>query len=367
MSAMLDAERWAAVPFHFWSVACFALGCAVGSFLNVCIYRMPREESIVSPPSHCPACGSRIPWHLNVPVLSWLWLRGRCAACGSSISARYLGVELLTGTLFLGAWLSAGRQSPWLVLVYAVFLAGLVVATFIDFDHFIIPDEITLGGAGAGFVFSFLVPALHAAASPVTSLQRCFLGAGLGWGLMYGILRLGKVLFGRERLRLEPGTRVHFGEASLHLPDREVPYDEILYRDRDAIVFHAARLELTDRGYQDVRVRLSREALEIADETFDPETVPFLEAVTDELTLPREAMGLGDVKFMLAIGAFLGWAGVLFTLVASATVGATVGIVAVLLRRREWSSRIPYGPYLAAAAAIWVFAGDFLRRVWLGE
>ncbi|MCP5515756.1 MAG: prepilin peptidase [Verrucomicrobiales bacterium] len=363
---MFEAERWAAVPFHFWTVAWFGLGCAVGSFLNVCIHRMPRDESIVSPPSHCPACGSRIPWYLNVPVLSWVWLRGRCAVCGTSISARYLGVELLTGALFMGAWLTAGERSALLALAFAVFLAGLVVATFIDFEHFIIPDEITLGGAGAGFVFSFLVPALHDAASPVASLQRCFLGAGLGWGLMYGVLRLGKMLFGRERLRLEPGTKVHFGEESLRLPGREVAYDELLYRDQDAIVFQARTLELVDRGYRDVQVRLSRNALEIGDETFDPEAVPFLEAVTDGLTLPREAMGLGDVKFMLAIGAFLGWAGVLFTLVASATVGSVVGIGAILLGQREWSSRIPYGPYLAAAAALWVFAGDFLRRVWLG-
>ncbi len=380
---MIDAAKWAAVPFHFWSVVAFCLGCIVGSFLNVCIHRMPRGESVVSPPSSCPHCGYRIPWYLNMPIAGWCWLKGRCASCGAKISARYVAVELLTGCLVLATWLAFGRDSFALAFAYAVFLSGLMVATFIDFEHFIIPDEITLGGAALGFVFSFLIPGLHARfsgtaplevvpvlsdpSSPIGSLQRCFLGAGLGWLVMYGILRLGKLLFGRERIQLEPGTEVHFGELGLHLPDREIPYDELLYRASDKIRIEAERIELVDRCYPSARVELSREALSINEETIDPETVAFMELRTSELNLPREAMGLGDVKFMLAIGAFLGWAGVLFTLMASAMIGASVGILAILLRRREWSSRIPYGPYLAGAAAVWVFAGEALFEVWLGR
>ena len=91
---MADQNSWAAVPFHFWSVVYFVFGSIVGSFLNVCIHRMPRGESVVSPPSHCPHCGYSIPWFLNIPLVTWCWLRGKCANCRAPISARYFAVEL---------------------------------------------------------------------------------------------------------------------------------------------------------------------------------------------------------------------------------------------------------------------------------
>ena len=157
ISSVFDSNNWAAVPFHFWSVVFFWFGCIVGSFLNVCIHRLPLGQSIVSPPSHCPHCQYSIPWYLNIPLVTWVYLRGKCRNCGAPISARYFLVELLTGIAFLGCWLAFGRQSLALPLVYALFLSGLLVASFIDFEHFIIPDEITFGGMGAGFVCSFLV------------------------------------------------------------------------------------------------------------------------------------------------------------------------------------------------------------------
>jgi prepilin signal peptidase PulO-like enzyme (type II secretory pathway) len=147
---IFNPENWAVVPFHFWSLCFFVLGCIVGSFLNVCIYRMPRGQSVVSPPSHCPHCKYAIPFYLNVPLVTWLALRGRCKNCGAAISPRYFIVEFLTGAAFLSCWLAFGNQSPWLAIIFAIFLAGLICATFIDFEHFIIPDEITFGGIAAG-------------------------------------------------------------------------------------------------------------------------------------------------------------------------------------------------------------------------
>ena len=96
----------------------------------------------------------------------------------------------------------------------------------------------------------------------------------------------------------------------------------------------------------------------VGDEEFDPEPITFMEATTDTVNLPREAMGFGDVKFMAAIGAFLGWPAVLFSLIASSLLGSLVGVSLIVLGRREWSSRLPYGPYIAAAAVIWIFFGD---------
>jgi len=355
--AIFSANTWAAVPPHFWSLSFFALGCIVGSFLNVCIYRMPLELSVVTPPSHCPHCKYAIPFYLNIPLVTWLALRGRCKNCGAPISPRYFIVELLTGVLFMSCWLRFGHNSPWLAGVFSLFLAGLIVATFIDFEHFIIPDEITFGGAAVGLVISLLLPQLHAAPTRGQGLWQAVIGMVFGAGIVYAILRLGKLLFGQQKIKLPPATKVVFTETMLLLPGKEIPCEEIFYRKTDAITLQARTVELVDRSYREVTVRLSPAGLMIGDERIDPETIPYLEAECTEIVLPREAMGLGDVKFMGAIGAFLGWQGALFSLMASSCIGATVGVILIVLRKREWSSRMPYGPYIALAATIWIFGG----------
>jgi leader peptidase (prepilin peptidase)/N-methyltransferase len=351
---------WSLVPFHFWSLCFFVFGCMVGSFLNVCIHRLPLGMSIVTPPSHCPQCKYSIPWWLNIPLVTWLALRGRCKNCGAAISPRYLVVELLTGLVFLGCWLKFGDPlheypSMPLALVYAVFLAGLIAATFIDFEHFIIPDEITFGGVAVGLVASFLLPQLQNAHSHGAGILWGAVGAVVGAGIVYGFSRLGKLMFGRQRLKWPVTSKIIFTETCLHLPDKEIPYEEIFYRKSDTIVLQAHTAELIDRGYEDVTIKLSPAALTIGGEKLNPDDVPHLEAECGEIILPREAMGLGDVKFMAAIGAFLGWPGVVFSLFASAIVGLAVYVPLILMKRREWSSRMPYGPYIALAAAIWIF------------
>jgi leader peptidase (prepilin peptidase)/N-methyltransferase len=143
---------------------------------------------------------------------------------------------------------------------------------------------------------------------------------------------------------------------SLHFPDKEIPYEELFYRKTDVIVLHAQTVELVDRCYRDVTVRLSPTMLDIGGEKMNPDDVQCLECVGTEVVLPREAMGLGDVKFMGAIGAFLGWPGAIFSLMVSSLIGAAVGVILIVARKREWSSRMPYGPYIALAAVIWVFS-----------
>lgn len=369
LSATFDPQLWARVPFHFWSVTFFVFGCIVGSFLNVCIYRMPIGESVVSPPSHCPHCRYSIPWFLNVPLFTWLYLQGKCANCRAPISIRYFLVELLTGLLFMAAWLDYGHQSALLALVYSLFLAALVVATFIDLEHFIIPDEITIGGMAVGFVCSFIVPDLHDVSNPGDSLKYGIVGMAFGGGLVYAVLRLGKLAFGRYRIDLPPASPVIFTETGIVLPNQNIPFEEVFFRDSDAIKLEASRVELCDRCYTNVRVSLSRLQLKIGDDLLNPEDVPSMELVTSQLVMPREAMGLGDVKFMAAIGAFLGWQGVLFSLMASSCIGALTSGILILLRRRAWSGLIPYGPYIALAAAIWLFGKAqimVLARIWMG-
>src|SRR6266481_8161387 len=199
ISPIFDSQTWAAVPFHFWSLCFFVFGCIVGSFLNVCIYRMPLGLSVVMPPSHCPHCKYSIPFYLNIPLVTWVYLRGKCRNCGAPISIRYFLVELLTALTFLGCWLFFGRQSVALALIYSIFLSGLIVATATDFEHIIIPDEITIGGMVAGFIFSFLVPSLQGKDySLKDAMASSLLGMAVGAGSIYTLLRVGKLVFGRK-------------------------------------------------------------------------------------------------------------------------------------------------------------------------
>lgn len=370
ITAIFQPENWALVPFHFWTGVFFIFGAMVGSFLNVCIHRMPLELSVVSPSSHCPHCRYSIPWFLNLPLITWLWLRGRCANCRAPISIRYFLVELLTGALFAAAWIVFGPQSAWLALAYCLLLAGFIVATFIDFAHFIIPDEITIGGMVAGFICSAAVPALHpdwltnAVPTHAVAIKRSLIGMAVGGGVIYAILRLGKLAFGRQRFELPASSVVTFTETALLLPDGELPYEEVFYRKSDTIILQAERIEMVDRCFRDVELRLTPQSLRIGGETFDPTSVPCLEVVTSEIIVPREAMGLGDVKFMAAIGAFLGWQATLFSLMVSAVIGSVVGVVPIIFGKQEWSSRLPYGPYIALAAVIWIFGGRHLAAWW---
>ncbi|MEW6305034.1 MAG: prepilin peptidase [Verrucomicrobiota bacterium] len=363
---MFDKEAWALVPFDFWALTFFVYGCIFGSLLNVIIYRVPLGQSIVSPRSHCPKCQKLIPWYYNIPIISWLQLKGRCAFCGTPISIRYFLVEFLTGVVYMTSWVSFGDQSAMLAIIYCVLFSGFIVATFIDFEHFIIPDEITFGGMVVGFLAAAAFPVLHGAASRPDSIKESAIGMAVGGGLVYAILRGGKLLFGRKTLEMEHDSKLIFTETDLHLPGQVVPFEDIFYRKSDTIVFHAKKLELVDRCYKDVLVRLRPDTLEVDDEKMNPEDVPHMEAVTDKVVLPQEAMGLGDVKFMAAIGAFIGWPGVVFSLMVSSIIGSIVGVSLVLMRKQEWSSRLPYGPYIAIAATIWVFKQAEIMAWWRG-
>ena len=365
-AAVFDLEMWRGLPFHFWTGVFFVLGAMVGSFLNVCIHRMPLDQSIVTPPSHCPGCGRSIRWYQNIPIFSWLALRGRCAGCGIRISPRYILVEALTGSLFAILWVQHGPVSAMGAMAWTVFAAGLIVATFIDLEHLIIPDEITLGGTAVGVVFSVIAPAIQGQTYVWPAVKSSLIGLAVGAGVVLAILELGKLLFGRQRVPLAEGARMVFTETELHLPDRVLPYEEVFFRASDTLTFHASRLELPDRCYQSVPVRLRLRAglLQIGDEELDASTVGWMEAVADQVTVPREAMGWGDVKFMAAIGAFTGWQGVMFTLMGSSVAGLLVNLCLIAMRRRQWSAQIPYGPYLALAALVWALGGHAWWAHW---
>ena len=255
----------------------FAFGACIGSFLNVCIWRLPREESVISPGSHCPHCQQPIAWFDNIPLVSYLILNARCRRCGGKIAPRYFLVELLTAVLFTLVWLQYGLDGR--TPIYGLMVAGLILGTFVDFDHMIIPDRVTLGGCVAGLVLSPLAPKLHDQLTAWGGEREALIGLVVGAGLLWLVSLIGKLIF------------------------------------------------------------------------------------------RKDAMGLGDVKLLGGMGALLGWRAVLFIIMVSSFTGALVGTYLIVRRGREWQSRIPYGPYLALAAVLWVLGGRELWNtylLWLG-
>ena len=201
MNLVSFADLASAFPW-FFPAAAFLFGAIIGSFLNVCIYRLPAGQSVVTPRSHC-ACGQPIAWHDNIPILSWLLRRGRARCCGRPFSVRYPLVEFLTALLFLVCWLNfppAKAVCGWL------FLSALICATFIDLDHMVIPDVFTLGLGVAGVLLSFAVPTLHGAAGGWFAIDSLRAGgasiAGLlvGSGLVLWIALLAEAVLKKEAM-----------------------------------------------------------------------------------------------------------------------------------------------------------------------
>jgi leader peptidase (prepilin peptidase)/N-methyltransferase len=240
------------------------LGLAIGSFLNVVIYRLPRRQSLVWPGSACPQCGTAIRWHDNIPVAGWVMLRGRCRACGGRISVRYPIVEIVTMLAFLAAWWQTGENL--LLVPRLVLIAALIVLFAIDLEHQLLPNAITLPGIVAGVLFSLLLP---------PGIRDSLIGIVVGGGVLWAI-----------------------GELWFRL-----------------------------RG--------------------------------------MEAMGFGDVKMLAMVGAFLGWKLVVVTFVLSSLIGGVAAILLLVSGRTTWTSRIPYGTFLALAAFIAALWGQPLMDWYL--
>ncbi len=188
--------------FTFWIVIAFVFGCCIGSFLNVCIWRVPRGMSIVSPPSHCPKCDHQITALENIPLLSWIFLRGRCSSCHEPITARYFLVELATGLLFALIFLKviAMRQPLAVLLPYFVMTAILICSAFTDCELGIIPDEFTWFGMICGAAFAVLFPSAWNLDSRVTALVLSLASMLAAGGLMALCAVAGRKIFQREAL-----------------------------------------------------------------------------------------------------------------------------------------------------------------------
>ena len=347
-----------------FDLVAFLLGAAIGSFLNVCIYRLPRDLSVNQPKrSFCPSCKKPIPWHQNVPLLSWLLLRGRCAHCGSRIAFRYFGVELITALLFLCVWRTF---PPNVAVAYWVFVSLVIAATFIDFEHLIIPDEITIGGTVAGVVASLAVPELMNTDSRVAAVIRSVLAAALGYLTLWTVLEAGKLAFGRKRIRLEAPTpflwKRQGDDADFVVGNERSLWSEYFARESDRLVLYCNEAKIDHRVFNEVTLEFHYNRVAVDGQEYLLDTVDGISGVVRELQIPREAMGRGDLKFLAAIGAFLGWRAVLFSVFAGSVLGSLVGLLTLILGKRVWSAKLPFGPYLAFGALTWMFFGAALIR-----
>ena len=260
-------------------------GLIIGSFLNVCIYRLPQDLSVVHPRSYCPACSHQIAWYDNVPLASFVVLGGRCRHCKAPISMRYPIVELLTGVLFfvvvwrLGVTLAA--------LKFCLLSALLVGLTFADLETHILPDEFTLGGLAAGLVLAWFVPVKDNFAQALAWLAGISLNKQ--WTSVAAAL-IGAAI---------PAFFLWFG------------------------------------GWLYLRLR------------------------------QREGLGLGDVKLVAMVGAFLGLYGALLMLIAGSLAGSVIGIAYIKITGKDWSTyELPFGTFLGLAGIVVALAGpDVLQLV----
>jgi len=263
----------------YFAFVTLIIGLCFGSFLNVCIYRIPAEISLSHPPSTCPKCNTRIKWYDNVPVFGWLALGGKCRACKQPISAGYPVVELMTGLFFLILYLLYPVYSysglDWRAPVYMLAVFGLLLATFVDLAEMWIPDRVSIGGMIVFPILSLLVPELHGVEGWLAGLKASAIGLGVGFGSFWLIGVLGKMAF------------------------------------------------------------------------------------------KKDAMGFGDVKLMGGLGALLGWQAVLFITFFSALAGTVIGVALIAMNKKDLSSQIPYGPYLALAAFAWILGGYRLWEAYL--
>ena len=182
-----------AVLSKIYGVAIFVFGTVVGSFLNVCVWRIPRDESLFKPGSHCPKCGAHIAWYDNIPIVSYILLRARCRYCTERISIRYPLIEALTGALFFCLYLKFSLTVA--LAVYCALVASFIVVTFVDLEHYVIPNRITFGGMGAGVVLSFTAKFIPGDRFIVTNTVQALAGGIVFAGILYFLDQLSRLAF----------------------------------------------------------------------------------------------------------------------------------------------------------------------------
>ncbi|MFT3991150.1 MAG: prepilin peptidase [Luteolibacter sp.] len=348
-----------------WLIPAFLIGACIGSFLNVVIYRVPLGMSVNEPKrSFCPVCKNNIPMWLNLPLISWLWLRGKCAECGTSISFRYFGVELLTALLFTAVWWFF--PAPQVAVFLWGLMAILVSVTFIDTEHLIIPTNMTWAGSALGLIACAIHPALPALGGevPATAWGGVKLG-GLGWLVgfigLWIVVQLGKLAFGKRELKF-PEEKAWFLKEPTNdqdpmlfvIDDEEIAWWDIFSRKTDRLLVEAGEIRVDGVSAGKGSLVIREEEIQLPDGSVRRlEDMKSLDGTATSAVIPREAMGMGDVHLLGMIGAFCGWSGVFFSLFSA----SIFAIVAAILGRVGFGRQLPFGPFLSMGCVAWLFGG----------
>jgi leader peptidase (prepilin peptidase)/N-methyltransferase len=249
-----------------------------------------------------------------------------------------------------------------MAVAYWIFVSFLIVGTFIDFEHFIIPDRVTIGGLIAGFVASLAVPALMHANSRLAAGIRSVLAAVLGYLILLIILEAGKIAFGKKRIRFDVPTPFTWtrrdDDADLVVGTEQSLWSDHFAREKDRLLLQCDEAKIDNHSYGSVTLDFHYDQVSVEGNVLALDHVTQISGVARQLLIPREAMGRGDLKFLAAIDAFLGWRAVLFSLFAGSLLGSMVGLITLIVGKRVWSAKLPFGPYLAFGALTWMFFGD---------
>lgn len=344
-------------------------GACVGSFLNVVIYRMPRGLSVNEPRrSFCPQCKAPIPWYLNLPVLSYLMLRGRTACCGRHYTARYCVVELVCALLFAAvAWYFC-TDDIITQLLLCVWVAAMLACFCIDWEQMVVLPVLTLIATAAGVGVSLLSPWFSGeGVEPLQGLMSSATGAFGGFLLFRLVALAGKFFFGRKQQAFDTPQEWVLHQAA----DGE---DVELLIGSERLLWSDLFMESTNRftlqaGTESTHETGAGELIFTVDSLTLPDGTRLMLEAHDELrgtcrgyASRKEAMGSGDAWLALAIGALCGWQGVVFALVG----GSFIGIAAAVVARIGRGTPMPFGPALISAALIWLFWGTELVASYLG-
>jgi leader peptidase (prepilin peptidase)/N-methyltransferase len=358
-------EHW------IWLIPAVLIGACIGSFLNVVIYRVPLGMSVNKPSrSFCPICKSQLTLFQNFPVVSWLFLRGKCAHCSAPIPFRYIAVEILTAVLFGLVWWMFPPQVVFFLWVYI----GLVVAiTYIDAEHLIIPTNLTWAGSVMGLIGCSVWPQLSSMAGYQFTWKEGLISGGIGWAFgffgLWLVVILGKMAFGKRSMSFESEV-----EWSLKEPDgdqdplcfvidgEDVPWWDVFSRKTDRLIIDATSVVVDGEESGAGQLVISEKEIELADgRKFEIEKMVSLRGLTKSVVIPREAMGMGDVHLLAMIGAFFGWNGVIFSLFSA----SLFALIAALIGRISFGKQLPFGPYIALGATVWMFGGWKIWRLYL--
>lgn len=386
MRADMEAIDWIKMEYPVATYVFFImLGACIGSFLNVVIYRIPRGLSVGRPArSFCPQCRAAIPWQLNIPLVSWVWLRGRSACCRKPISARYWVVELVTAAMFGVVAYSFSYESLLTQLCICLWGACLLALMVMDWEQMVVHTPLAMLAGGLGVAAAAMDPQLadptgvwdgwvagadglllyFGSTQPLSGALWALVGA-LGGYMLFRVVALGgRLLFGRQRQSFAGAEAWHLRQVGedivLSVGGRDYLWTEIYSEEHTGIVLAAAAVDAAP-GVKG-RMVLEENALVLPDgKRLKLEDYESMSGTCEGVCVQRAAMGSGDAWLALAIGAMCGWQGVIFALVG----GSIIGLVIALIMRVRRGVPMPFGPSLILAAWAWLLWGPQMMEAYL--